>query len=56
MRALQSMTASFVGMCQDADIKKSLQGLSDDFKNSDLVSSDDTKEMEAELKFMANEI
>lgn len=56
MRALQSMTASFVGMCQDAETKKALQGLADDFKYSDPVSSDDTKEMEAELKFMANEI
>lgn len=56
MRALQSMTASFVGMCQDTDTKKLLQELADDFKYSDPVSSDDTSGMESELKFMANEI
>ena len=56
MRALQSQTASFVGMCQDADIKKQLQDLADDFKYSDPVSSEDTQEMETELKFLVNEI
>lgn len=56
IRALQSQTASFVGMCQDVDIKKKLQDLADDFKYSDPVSSEDTKEMETELKFLVNEI
>ena len=56
MRALQSMTASFVGLCQDEETKKCLQDLADNFKYSDPVTAEDTKEMEAELKFMANEI
>lgn len=56
MRALQSQTASFVGMCQDAEAKKLLQDLADDFKYSDPVSSEVTKEMETELKFLVNEI
>lgn len=56
IRALQSQTASFVGMCQDVDIKKKLQDLADDFKYSDPVSSEDTREMETELKFLVNEI
>ena len=56
MRALQSQTASFVGMCQDADVKKQLQDLADEFKYSDPVSSEATKEMETELKFLVNEI
>ena len=56
MRALQSQTASFVGMCQDAVVKKQLQDLADDFKYSDPVSSESTKEMETELKFLVNEI
>ena len=49
-------TASFVGMCQDAGVKKQLQDLADDFKYSDPVSSEATKEMETELKFLINEI
>ena len=56
MRALQSQTASFGGMCQDADVKKMLQDLADEFKYSDPVSSEATKEMETELKFLVNEI
>lgn len=56
IRALQSQTVSLVDMCQDADIKKQLQGLADDFKYSDPVSSEDTQEMETELKFLVNEI
>lgn len=56
MRALQSQTASFVGMCQDAVRKKQLQDLADEFKYSDPVSSEATKEMEMELKFLVNEI
>lgn len=56
MRALQSQTASFVGMCQDAEVKKLLQDLADEFKYSDPVSSESTKEMETELKFLVNEI
>lgn len=56
MRALQSQTASFVGMSQDAVVKKQLQDLADDFKYSDPVSSEATQEMEMELKFLVNEI
>lgn len=56
MRALQSQTASFAGMCQDADVKKILQDLADEFKYSDPVTSEATKEMEGELKFLVNEI
>ena len=56
MRALQSQTASFAGMCQDADVKKILQDLAEEFKYSDPVTSEATKEMEVELKSLANEI
>lgn len=56
IRSLQSQTASFVGMCKDADIKQQLQDLADDFKYCDPVSSEDTQEMEAELKCLVNEI
>ncbi|MDY3728295.1 MAG: hypothetical protein SO015_09105 [Wujia sp.] len=56
MRALQSQTASFAGMCQDADVKKILQDLAEEFKYRDPVTSEATKEMEGELKFLVNEI
>jgi len=56
MRALQSLSASLPGLCQDADLKKTLQDLADEFKYSDPVTSNDTKELESELKFLVNEI
>lgn len=56
MRALQSMTASFIGMCQAVDTKQQLQDLADEFKYSDPVSSEATKELEVNLKDMVSEI
>lgn len=56
MRALQSMTASLVGMAQDANLRSTLQDLADEFKYSDPVTSEQTKEKETELKFLVNEI
>lgn len=56
MRALQSMAASLVGLCQDEETKKILQDLSDEFKYSDPVSSEQTADQETELKFLVNEI
>lgn len=56
MRSLQSLSASLVGMTQDAELKKNLQDLADEFKYSDPVSSDETMELETELKFMVGEI
>ena len=56
MRVLQSMSASFVGMCSDEERKKQLQNLADEFKYSDPVSSEDTKELESELQQMMKEL
>lgn len=56
MRVLQSQTASFVTMCQNTDIKRILQDLADEFKYSDPVTSENTKEIEIELKFLVSEI
>ena len=56
MRGLQSLSASLPSMCQEPELKKLLQNLADEFKYSDPVSSDETMEMESELKFMMNEI
>lgn len=56
MRSLQSLATSLPGLCNDTSLKKELQDLSDEFRYSDPVSSDNTKELETELKFMLNEI
>lgn len=49
MRNLQALAATVVRQCEDADTKKILQGLSDDFRYSDPVSSDKSSGMEAGL-------
>ena len=56
MRALQSMSAALVGQCNDADLKKTIQNMADEFKFSDPVSSEQTKDMEQELQSQMNEI
>ena len=56
MRALQSMSAALVGQCNDADLKKTIQNVADEFKFSDPVSSEQTKDMEQELQSQMNEI
>lgn len=56
MRKLQSMSASLVGLCQEASVKPVLQKVADDFKYSDPVSSDQTLTLEADLDTQMNEI
>lgn len=56
MRGLQSLAASLPGLSQDEEIKKLLQELSDEFRYSDPVSSEDTQALESELKFMLEEL
>lgn len=56
IRGLQSMSASMVGMCSDDEIKKLVQNLADEFRYSDPVSSDDTKELESELQQLMKEL
>lgn len=56
IRGLQSTSASLVGMCSDNEMKKQLQKLADEFKYSDPVSSDDTKELENELQQLMKEL
>ena len=56
MRALQSMSAALVGQCNDADLKETIQNVADEFKFSDPVSSEQTKDMEQELQSQMNEI
>lgn len=50
MRTLQSMSAALAGRCSDADMKKAIEKLAEEFKYSDPVSSDATVSLEAELK------
>lgn len=50
MRNLQSESLALVDICQDEQLKSDLQKLADDFRYSDPVSSESTKEIEEELK------
>ncbi|MCR5296151.1 MAG: hypothetical protein K6E17_01965, partial [Clostridiales bacterium] len=50
MRELQSLSSTLVSQCGDEDLKKKLQKLADDFRYSDPVTSDATKELEEDLR------
>ena len=56
MRALQSKTASVAGVCADAETKKTLTALAEAFRYSDPVSSDATRDLEANLAAAADEL
>lgn len=56
MRELQSMSASLVKQCEDEETKKVIQNIADEFRFSDPVSNDQTKEIEGELKTQLSEI
>ena len=49
MRELQSLTASLVSQTDDAELKKSLQKVADEFRYSDPISSEKTIALEADL-------
>ncbi|MCH5188313.1 MAG: hypothetical protein J1F63_07900 [Oscillospiraceae bacterium] len=49
MRALQSLSSSMVGLCTNDETKKAVQDLMEEFRFSDPVSSEQTKELEEEL-------
>ena len=50
MRDLQSQAAALVTSCDDEDLKRSLQKLAEEFRFSDPVTSEKTRELEAELR------
>lgn len=50
MRELQSVSATLADQCDDQNLKKELKKLADEFRYSDPVSSDKTKELEKELQ------
>ncbi len=49
MRELQSLTASLVNQTSDAELKKSLQKVADEFRYSDPLTSDKTSGLEEEM-------
>ena len=56
MRALQSLSASIASQCTIDELKKDLNKVAEEFKYSDPVTSDQTKEIEEDLKQQMNEI
>ena len=56
MRELQSVSAALVGLCSNDECKKSLQALADEFKYSDPVTSDQTVEIENDIKQQLNDL
>lgn len=49
MRELQSLTASLVNQTGDADLKKALQNVADEFRYSDPITSDKTSALEEDM-------
>ncbi len=56
MRELQSFAASLVGLCSNDDLRNSIQNMANEFKYSDPVSSEQTKDIENELKVQMKEL
>lgn len=56
IRVLQSLSSSLIGQCSDYTLKIDLQKLADEFKYSDPVSSDYTKEIENVLSIQMEEL
>lgn len=56
MRALQLLSASLIGQCSDSDLRIVIQNMADEFKYSDPVSSNETKEIESELEIQLKEL
>ena len=56
IRVLQSLSSSLIGQCSDYTLKTDLQKLADEFKYSDPVSSDYTKEIENVLSIQMEEL
>ena len=49
MRELQSLSRSLVSQCQDEALKHELEKLADEFRYSDPVSSENTRELETDM-------
>lgn len=49
MRELQSISAAAASQCEDAGLKETLKKLADEFRYSDPISSDKTKDLENDM-------
>jgi len=56
MRALQSLSSSLVGQCNNSEIKIILQKIADEYKYSDPVSCNETKSLEKDMSECMKEI
>lgn len=56
MRELQSLSASLLNQCADESLKPTLRKLADEFRYSDPVSSDNTSELEADMRSQLGDI
>ena len=50
MRELQSLSTALIGQCSDDTLKADLQNLADEFRYSDPVSSNETSELEDDMR------
>ena len=56
MRELQSLSATLVGQCKDEALREILQYLAEEFRFSDPVSSEETQEIEENMKVQIADI
>ena len=56
MRELQSLSAALVGQCGDEALKPTLQKIADEFRYSDPVTSEKTREIEEDMKSQLGDI
>ena len=56
MRELQSLSASLANQCADESLKPTLRKLADEFRFSDPVSSENTSELEADMRSRLGDI
>lgn len=56
MTALRSMSTALVSQCSDEALKSELKKLADEFRYSDPVTSEETKDVEKELEVQLNEL
>lgn len=56
MREMQSLSRSLVGQCQDEALKPALEKLADEFRYSDPVTSENTRELEEDMRSQLGDI
>lgn len=56
MKSLSAEASSLIELTEDADLRKQLENMADEFRYSDPVSNDETTSYEAELGHLLNEL